>query len=145
MPQVKIDFSLNSDDYDIYVSKLEKLKGNTEDRLNKYLHGDATTKLRKEITKEMPRSNRNKTPLRGHAKDSEWYHIFDWNLAAALSNRLDGKRNTDFWYLYFPHEGKGTSRNHNPNPFAKRGIEKSEREIVEGLFKNLNLAIEEEL
>jgi len=99
----------------------------------------------------MPRSNRNKNkwgsfrkPLNTkHAKDNKWYKSFNWNLAAALSNKTSGGTKNSFYYLFYPHEG--TQKIKRKNPFAQKGLEKSEKQIVDGLFKTLNLKIKEEL
>jgi len=131
MPRIKISLALKIDDFDKYIKALEKFNGKAEESINNYLHNDATRIIVGKITNEMPRSNRNKNkwgsfrkPLNTkHAKDNKWYKSFNWNLAAALSNKTSGGTKNSFYYLFYPHEG--TQKIKRKNPFAQKGLEKN--------------------
>lgn len=143
MARIKVQFALKDEDWERYIEKLEQFPEKVKKATDEYMHGDVKDLMIKSITGEMPKSDRIKRGIRGHAKDSQWYVSFNFDQAVTIENKLAGNKKTSFYYLFFPHEG--TQKILKPNPFMERAIDKEYGRVVDGLFNVIDREIKEEL
>lgn len=99
--------------------KLRKLPDDVSDNVRDVLNTQGKTILDKAIKAKMPVSNRQKQ----HAKYSDSLQVF-------TRGGVKGYRNLGFymqpagkfWYIKFPNNGTGQSRNHPPMNFVENGF-----------------------
>ncbi len=142
MPTIKYKFALRDDEWAEYQKRLEQFPEKVKKITDEYMHNDVRDLMIKSITGEMPISDRVKDSRRGHAKQSNWYVSFNFDQAVTIENKLEGKRYTSFYYLFYPHEGTTKQRS---NPFMERAMERERDRIVTGLFNVIDREIKEEL
>lgn len=141
MPSIKQNFYLESNETYKLQEAVQRLSNNVPTVINKCLQDTVSPKMTKSVTDYLPRSKDGKR----HAKDNKWYEKEFYNMAFVLSNSLEGKRGTSFYYLYYPATGTGNSYRKGPNDFLEKGERKIHNEAVEDLLNSLNKKIEEEL
>lgn len=145
MARIKVQFALRDEDWKRYENVLEKFPSQVKKATDEYLHNDVKKLMIKEITGEMPKSDRDKRkyPNPRHAKDSVWYVSFNFDQAVTIETKVAGGKKESFYYLFFPHEG--TEKIKKPNPFAQRVVDREYNRIVTGLFNVIDREIKEEL
>lgn len=141
MPVVKSRFAIDSKDIDKVQKSILNFQENSENAINEYLEKIGSNKVIKSVTDVLPYYKKAKL----HAKESKWYDIEFYNMSFVLSNSLEGKRGTSFYYLYYPATGTGNSYKKGPNDFFETGFNNIYDSVVDGLIKSLENKIEEEL
>lgn len=145
MARIKVYFALKDEDWERYQGLVERFPDKVKKATDEYMHKDVKELMIKEITGEMPRSDRNKANYKNprHAKDSIWYVSFNFDQAVTVETKVSGGKRNSFYYLFFPHEG--TVKITKPNPFAERVVNREYNRIVTGLFNVIDREIKEEL
>lgn len=141
MPSIKTNFKLKDSDIERIQKAIIQCGDSAEEKINDYLKNVGGEKIATGISKFIPRSNRNKT----HAKTSKWWKQLNYNLAVVVENNNAGKRNTSFYYLYYPATGTGTSKKKGKNDFMGRGLNSEYQTLVNGLINELDENIEKEM
>lgn len=140
MPTIKQNFYLNDDEMLKVQNAIQKISNSAPTAINKCLEEVISPKMTRNVTNYLPRSKEGKR----HAKENKWYETEFYNMAFVLSNSLEGKRGTSFYYLYYPATGTGNSYKKGPNDFLGKGEKQIHNEAVADLLNSLNKQIEEE-
>lgn len=141
MPSISSKFTLRDTDIERLKSSISNCGESSERVINDYLHNKGGKKITDSITRFIPVSKKGKR----HAKNSKWYAQDDYNLAVNISNSLEGKRGTSFYYLYYVATGTGTSRKKGSNKFMDKGMDKVYDQVVDELLDELGKNIEREM
>lgn len=141
MPKISNNFELKYDDIEKLNKSLFRIQGDKEKTINDCLQQITGPRVAKNVTDFLPISEKGKR----HAKNNRWYSIEYYNMSFVLSNSLEGKRGSSFYYLYYPATGTGNSYKKGPNDFLGKGMNKSYNAIINDLLSSLNKKIEEEL
>lgn len=140
-------FTINSEDLQKLQEKVSLLPSTAEYELNNYLWNKGGDTLKKKVMQNMPRSNRNKSNIKGaprtHAKDDESLEKVVYNLGIKVQTKLKPK-SKDFGYLIFPDEGRGKHQS-KKQEFFNKALESEEEKVKSGLMEHLNKKIKEEL
>nr|DAV74621.1 MAG TPA: type I neck protein [Caudoviricetes sp.] len=135
------------------IKELEKkwkvLPQKAEYETNNYIWNKASDIYKKQIFKNMPRSNKNKTNVKNapkmHAKDTESLDKIFFNLGIKIQTHVK-PRSRDFGYLIFPDEGRGKhQKRKGAQEFFNKALESKSNEVIDGLVEHLNKKIEEEI
>lgn len=127
-------FSLKEDDLQRIQEAVINLGDDAENIINECLANEVKNKLITSITNFIPVSNQNKK----HAKSSK-------PLDASVRNNLTLWIHTKpkFYYLYFPQNAEGQSRNNSPNDFMEKGINAEYDNVVNTILDKLQTRMEE--
>lgn len=131
--RIDVDGNVNS------AVKLRSLPKDIVKQVQNDLQGKVGQQLQKNIKTGMPVSNRSKQ----HMRTSN-------SLTVAMPKGLGTYRNyaitvkpTDtFWYMKFPNNGSGTSRNNKPKQFFQIGLKRSSSLINSTIQRAISKSIE---
>lgn len=139
--------TLNFKDIVKFEEKIKALPKTAEYEINNFLWNNGGNILKEQVTRFMPRSNKNKAYMKNapkvHAKDVESLDKVTYNLGIKIQTHLK-PRSKDFGYLIFPDEGRGKHQ-HNAQEFFKRSLDAKSDEVSDKLIEHLDKKIEEEL
>ena len=142
MPTVKARLKLEGKEVEELQNLIKQLGSSSEKVINDHLHKKGGDTLQKYLTMFMPRSDRNKV----HAKDSKWWVQTNYNLGVAISNKTTGtKGKNNFYYLFYPATGTGTSKYVVGDTFIEEGLDNAKYHIIYDLEQTLIKNIDKEL
>ena len=134
MSLVSCDIKLNASQLETLSKYIDSMPGNAENLINEYLQEKASDLSIESITLILPESGRKfkgKHPHRKAAKHSNPFESDFVNLGFKI------KSSNKFNYLYFPDQGKGTSRKNMPLEFMDEGIQNILDTIIYGIQETL--------
>ncbi|MCM1115679.1 MAG: hypothetical protein NC397_09305 [Clostridium sp.] len=141
------EYDLNADDWQRLSAQFSSYTGNVEATINDYLHNDAAELLVRGITQFIPvstghanahiryRRKYKHKKTTAHAKFTEWWKEYDFNLSIKITNTKD------FYYLYFVEHGLGTSSESGGVDFLELGMENVYQKVIDGIYTALNKEI----
>lgn len=129
-----VEISLKVDDLEKIQEAIVSFSDDAENVINECLANEVKDKLITSITNFIPVSNQNKR----HAKTSK-------PLEGQVRNNLTLWIHTKskFYYLYFPQNAEGQSKNKSPNEFMEKGIDAEYENVVNTLLDKLQNRMEE--
>lgn len=129
-----IKFELDEKDVEKLTEKIKSFSGDAERAINDYLRDIAAPSFDKAIENLLPISENGKS----HAKGSDPFENEFFNMGVNVKSKKE------FWYLYFPDQGDGTSLNRGARFFMQKGIDAEYGNTVNGMLDAMMSKFKEE-
>lgn len=131
MPSVR--FSIKNDDIDRLQKQMALFGEQSESLINDYLREIGAKRTIESITSTLPESGRKWKGKGRPAKTGNPFKSDFVNLGFSIKSKKK------YNYLYFPDQGKGTSRNNQPLEFMDKGLDAVYEKIINEILEILNI------